>query len=370
MKRILLILLLIYLKTSVLFGQGNPPWQNALIMVRSGDGVNFSSPSIFQDSSGVPCVIQWKSDTLVAVFQWFRQPNPSPTWDRVAVKFSFDNGTNWTTPTPILMNNLPSNYQRPFDPTIVITTDKKIRIFFSSSDGMVGGPDIINTYSALSTDGINYNFEPGTRFDHPTNRVIDPAVTIFNGTWHYSAPVGAPQDGAYHCTSTDGLTFTQTGNINSDNTHNWTGNLLVDGGLLRFYGSGPMIWSNSSVDGNSWNGFVNTNIMGGDPGIVKLSNGNYIMIYVGPPNIATTTGDPAAATPVKIFPNPFTSVIYLQGKGNKQYPYSLYSASGILLQQGILKGNKQLLTEQLSAGVYLLIVEENKKLYCSKLVKE
>ncbi len=369
MKRALFFIVLL-IKTSTTISQGNPPWQNALIIVQSTDGINFNSPAIFQDSSGVPCIIQWKSDTLVAVFQWFRQPNPSPTWDRVAVKFSYDNGTSWTTPIPIVVNNLPANYQRPFDPTIVVTTDKKIRIFYSSSDGMIGGPEIINTYSALSADGINYSFEPGPRFDHPTNRVIDPAVTIFNGTWHYTAPIGAPQEGAYHCTSADGLAFTQIGNINSDNNHNWTGNLLVDGGLLRFYGSGPMIWYNSSADGNIWNGFVNTNIAGGDPGIVKLSNGKYIMVYVGPPNIITATGNPNVIAPVTVFPNPFISVIYMQGRQGKQYPYSLFTSSGAFLRRGIFTTNGQLNMERLPAGAYLLMTEDNKIIYCSRLLKE
>ncbi len=369
MKRAFFIIVF-FIKTTLAFSQSSFPWQNALIMVQSNDGINFNSPAIFQDSSGVPCVIHWKSDTLVAVFQWFRQPNPSPTWDRVAVKFSYNNGTNWTTPTPIVVNNFPSNYQRPFDPTIVVTPDKKIRIFFSSSDGMIGGPEIINTYSALSTDGINYNFEPGARFDHPTNRVIDPAATIFNGTWQYTAPIGAPQDGAYHCTSADGLAFTPLANIPSDNTHNWTGNLLVDGGQLRFYGSGPQIWYKTSSDGLVWNAFVNTNVMGGDPGVVKLSNGKYIMIYVGPPNIVTSTGDPNALSPVKIFPNPFSSLIYLQGKQGKKYPYHLYTASGSLLAQGSFTTSMSLNTEKYSAGSYLLVTEENKKIYCNRLLKK
>lgn len=350
--------------------QGSPPWQNALIIVQSNDGINFNTPVIFQDSSGVPCIINWKSDTLVAVFQWFRQPNPSPTWDRVAVKFSYDNGTTWTTAVPIVVNGLPANYQRPFDPTLVVTPDKKLRIFFSSSDGLPpGGVDAsVNTYSALSTDGINYTFETGARFDHPTNRVIDPAATIFNGNWHYTAPIGAPQDGAFHCTSPDGLAFTQISNINSDNTHNWTGNLLVDNGQLRFYGSGPFIWYNSSSDGNTWNGFVNTNIAGGDPGIVKLSNGKYLMIYVGPPNIVTAINDPLVTYPVKVYPNPVQSFMTVKGKDQKKYPWSLYTSSGSLVTGGTFTGSTLINTGAFTRGTYLLVVEESKKLYCIKVV--
>lgn len=346
------------------------PWQNALIMVRSNDGVNFNSPSVFQDSSGVPCVIRWKNDTLVCVFQWFRQPMGSATWDRVAVKFSYNNGNSWTDPVPIVVNNMPVNYQRPFDPTIVATSDQRLRIYFSSSDGIPTGLDAsVNTYSAIGDDGINFNFEPGARFDHPTTRVIDPAVTFFNSSWQYTCPIGAPQDGAYHCTSPDGLTFTQLGNISSDNTHNWTGNLLADGSLLKFYGSGPLIWYNSSSDGINWNGFVSTNTGGGDPGIVKLSNGSYIMIFVGP-NPVTSTFDPNGSIPVRIYPNPFLTEIKMDGKQGHTYSFSLFTSGGALLQQGSFNAQKTLNLEKLSPGVYLLVTEENKKTWCTRIVKK
>src|SRR3954465_8618121 len=60
------------------------PWKNPLMITRSTDGVNFSTPAIFQVSAGVPSLVRWHADTLIAAFQWFRQPNPSPGLDRVA----------------------------------------------------------------------------------------------------------------------------------------------------------------------------------------------------------------------------------------------------------------------------------------------
>ena len=171
MKIVLLKLFLII--PFLAYSQGNPPWERPLKIAYSIDGTSFNNNIIFQDSSGVPSVIRWKGDTLICAFQWFRQPVNSLSWDKVAVKFSYDAGLNWTEPLPILVHDLPVNFQRPFDPTLALSHDS-LRIYFSSSDGLpMGGLDSsINTYSATSIDGLNYYFEPGPRFDHPTNRVI------------------------------------------------------------------------------------------------------------------------------------------------------------------------------------------------------
>jgi len=283
MKKFLLLLFFLFAFSPFrLFAQF--PWNNPLKIARSTDGITFTSEQVFQDSSGVPCAIQWNGDTLVAVFQWFRKPQGSATWDRVAVKFSYDRGVTWTEPLPIIIEGMPSNYQRPFDPTIV-ATDSGIRIYYSSSEGMPkpGEEKIIDTYSAFGTDGIHYTFEPGARFDATNRKVIDPAVTIWRGIWHFVSPIGAPQEGAYHAISTDGLLFDQVADIPSDNRHNWTGNFTNDGdSILRFFGSGEYVWQ-VSTDGSNWSPYTNTNIRGGDPTVVQLAIDSYIMIYVGQP---------------------------------------------------------------------------------------
>ena len=220
MKNISLLIFLLLLNLK-LFSQ-NFPWQRPLKIAWSNDGITFGAPIVFQDSSGVPSVIRWKGDTLICAFQWFRMPNPSPTWDRVAVKFSYNNGITWTQPTPIVVNGLPPNYQRPFDPTLVVFNNDSIRIYFSSSDGFpIGGLDsTVNTYSAVSSDGINYSFEPNARVDELNNRAIDPAVIYFNNSYHYLAPIGSPQQGAYHYVSPNGLNFMKVPDIPSNNNHN------------------------------------------------------------------------------------------------------------------------------------------------------
>ena len=275
------------------------PWNSPLRIATSTDGINFTSSNIFQDSSGVPHVIRWKGDTLICVFQWFRKPNPSPTWDRVAVKFSYNKGIDWTNPVPLNFLNFPSDYQRPFDPTVVTFGKDSLRIYYSSGLGTSQGglTAAVNTYSAVSGDGLNFYFESGARVDEAAKQVIDPALAWFKNQWHFTAPKGAPQDGALHYTSADGLTFKAEPVIPSDNNHNWTGNLMVDlTGKLRFYGSGNKLWYSNSSDGFSWSAFTDTNINGGDPSVLQLETNRFLMIYVGEQYSSVTSQIPTITT--------------------------------------------------------------------------
>lgn len=335
------------------------PWKMPISIARSTDGISFTNSTIFQDSSGVPCVIRWKGDTLICAFQWFRLPVGSPGWDRVAVKYSYDNGKNWTNPTPIVMNGIPGTYQRPFDPTLVVFNKDSIRIYFSSSAKLpTGGLDsIVNTYSAKSADGLNYTFEPNARVDVADKPVIDPAVVYFKNNWHYTAPAGAPQDGARHYTSTDGLHFSGLPIISSDNIHNWTGNLMVNNGNeMRFYGSGNFIWYNSSLDGSIWNGFNNTNIKGGDPSVIQLTDGSYLMIYSGKPN-AVWSENLLKNDIIQIYPNPSNTTIRLITDFELASDYKIYSINGVLIENAHLDDTQSINIQSLESGIYLLEIK-------------
>ncbi len=340
---------------SQLCGAQGFPWERPLKMTWSGDGITFNVPTIFQDSAGVPSVVRWRGDTLIAAFQWFRQPDPSPTWDRVAVKFSYDNGQNWTVPAPIVVNGLPPNYQRPFDPTLVQLGGDSLRIYFSSSAGIPPLLDsTVNTYSAVSTDGINYQYEPGARVDVADNRVIDPAVIEFGPGWHYLSPAGAPQDGAYHYVTPDGLDFFPVSMIPSDVLHNWTGNYMVNGFTeLRFYGTGPNgIWYNASPNGGVWTGYVNTNILGGDPSVVKVATNSFLMVYVGQPYNVGIGVRPPATSGVSIVPMPVQDVLRVVG-GEDLKCYRILGAAGALFREG-RPNNGTISVEGIPAGAYLI----------------
>lgn len=362
MKNIYL-LFLITCCTSNLFSQN--PWERPLKMAWSNDGITFNTSSVFQDSSGVPSVIRWKGDTLICVFQWFRIPDPSPTWDRIAVKFSYDNGLNWTQPVPIEINGLPSDYQRPFDPTLVNFGGDSLRIYFSSSNGFpaAGLDSTVNTYSAVSIDGIHYSFETNARVDELTNRVIDPAVIFFNNAYHYLSPIGSPQQGAYHYVSPDGINFMKVPDIPSDNNHNWTGNYMInDTNELRFYGSGfSGVWFNSTSNGGVWNGYSLTNIQGGDPSVVKASALSYLMIYVGNPYSTGLNNVLDKTETIFIYPNPARHVINV--KSDSQHlgkSYTIYDKTGRSVSTGKLNSvNAIIELNNISEGVYMLRVGEH-----------
>lgn len=302
--RVSLIIALLLTQVAAFAQPNGGPWQSGLRIARSIDGRSFGQWQLFQDSSGVPSAVRWKGDTMVCAFQWFREPRTAPTWDRVAVKFSYDAGLTWTEPVPIVVKDFPAGYQRPFDPTLAVV-DGRLRLYFSSSDGLpMGGlTSIVNTYSAISSDGVTYAFEPGTRYDVADRPVIDPAVIRFNGLWHYCAPIGAPQEGAYHAVSSDGLDFTPVPPYPSDAQHNWTGNfMMVSDSTLRFYGSGPRLWYAESKDGAKWSAYNDININGGDPTVVRVGPTEWFIIYVGPRQ--TTDLNAQVETIPTIAPNP------------------------------------------------------------------
>lgn len=351
------------------YSQGSPPWEHPLKMAWSADGTHFGAVETFQDSAGVPSMIRWKGDTLACVFQWFRKPVNSLTWDRVAVKFSYDAGATWTGPQPIIVSGLPPNYQRPFDPALAVVSSGALRIYFSSSDGMpsAGQEAVINTYSAVGSDGVHYTFEPNPRFDHPTTRVIDPAVIYFNDTWHYLAPAGAPQDGAFHATGNNGLDFVQQGNIASDNTHNWTGNFMVNAqGELRFYGSGEHVWFNSSADGTAWQGYVNTTIAGGDPTVVRMSATKYLAIYTADRYI-TGLEQPTSQT-ISVSPNPFHDQFKVSGIEGK-FQYWLSDVMGRVVVSGSQSEDESITVDEISSGLYVLKIQTALSTQKSKLIR-
>lgn len=336
----------------------NGPWSSPLLLRTSSNGTTFGTSQTFQDSAGVPNIIMLSDGRIISAFQWFPSPMHGDNWDSIAVKFSYDTAASWTSPFHCNFSGMPMNFKRPFDPALADAGGGQIRMYFSSGPAFSMQLDsTVDTYSAISSDGINYTFEGLARYDDLHLAVIDPTVTFFNGNWQYLAPRGAPQDGSFHASSSDGLTFTTLTTIPSDNAHQWTGNLMNDGSTMRFYGAGnnPIWWSSSS-DGNTWSSYTNTNVQGGDPAVLKLPNGTYLMIYVGPP-YATGTNEIAKTNSIHIFPNPSEGPLTILLNENGNYEVSVFNLQGEKVYAENFSGySTQLNLETLSKGMYFVEV--------------
>lgn len=255
------------------------PWNQDLKVAVGADPDHFGTPTAFVAQAGVVSLARRTSGQLIAVFQWFPFADPA-AFDLVAASYSADGGRTWSAPKTLTFTGLPAGYQRPFDPTITVREDGSLRLYFTCSPS---GPNPVNGFcSATSTDGLNFTVDAGQRF-YPGRSTVDCAVLRWNGQWHLTSPIGAPQEGAYHAVSDDGLSFSRVADIPSVNGVNWTGNLVAVGSTLRFYGTpGTGLWYAATADGTTWTAPVNLGLQGGDPAVVEAEPGRWLLVFSGP----------------------------------------------------------------------------------------
>jgi hypothetical protein len=273
------------------------PWQNDVLVYRS----TLHGPSTFLNAferAGVPTLTRLKDGRIIAAFQHFPKDDEQ-NFDRVAVAFSTDEGKTWSRPAPITVEGMETGLMRPFDPTLVPLPDGRIRLYFTSNRAARFEESTPAIYSAISSDGIHYKFEPGVRFAVEGRVVIDCAACLHQGVVHLISPDnGTAEDmrremrggqppsssgNGYHAVSKDGLTFERAADVKLAADTRWLGNLLSDGSHMTFVGSGRGIWMASSTDGATWMAMEAPRVPGADPGAVQFSDGTWLIIATGPP---------------------------------------------------------------------------------------
>ncbi len=294
----------------------NGPWNNDVIAWRVGTNGAVEKAATFE-RAGVPTVARLKDGRLIAAHQHFPE-NDDVNFDKVAVHFSDDDGRTWGAAQVIQVAGLPEGMRFPFDPTLVPLTDGRVRLYFTGN--MRGAASTPAIHSALSSDGVNFAYEPGARFAVEGRAVIDCAVVLHQGVVHLYAPdngvgqnpgqrrddepaANRPRQGVgYHATSQDGLNFTRMADVQIDGRRSWLGNAQSDGTLITFFGTGeglnsgntsggrpgPSFWMATSADGQTWKQVANPPIGGGDPGAVKTQDGGLLVVITGPPVRGTT----------------------------------------------------------------------------------
>ncbi|MEW6304534.1 MAG: exo-alpha-sialidase [Verrucomicrobiota bacterium] len=283
--------------------QGMPgPWDRDVIVHRASASGTVTKLGTFE-RAGVPTIARLKDGRLIAAHQHF-PANDAGSFDKVAVRFSADEGKTWSGPHVIQLSGLPEGMRFPFDPTLVPLPDGRVRLYFTGNLGRTFGPSMPAIHSAVSTNGVDYSYEPGARFAVQGRPVIDCAAVLHQGVFHLFAPdngtqldpgqPGArPREGVgYHATSEDGLNFTRADDVQITGRRRWLGNAQSDGKAITFFGTGDpatapgnlprgSLWMATSADGQSWQLVNSPTVFGGDPGAVRDRDGGLIIVITG-----------------------------------------------------------------------------------------
>jgi hypothetical protein len=254
------------------------PWDHDLVIYDWRGGAEPDRGRVLVERGGVPHLLRDQWGRLVASFQWFPLDRRD-SFDRVAVMFSYDDGRTWGRPQAIEVDGMPRGFNRPCDPTLVQLDDGRYRLYFTAAPR----EESPATYSAISSDGVRYTFEPGLRFGVEGEPVLDCAVARLGETWHYFAPVQADRGRGYHAVSRDGLDFRRVEDVTVAGERQWLGCAVAAADGLRFFGSGrDGIWSAMSPDGVDWRLEPNARIGGADPGVVVIDASRTLIIATGP----------------------------------------------------------------------------------------
>ena len=292
-------------------GEGPGPWDQDVALWRVGAEDSGALLHTFH-RAGVPSLARLNDGRLIAAFQHFPENN-ARQFDRVAVSFSSDSGITWTDPQPIEIAGMEAGLSRSFDPTLLPLPDGRVRLYFTSNSSPDFRRSTPRIYSAISADGVNYQFEPGVRFSVDDHIVIDCAVALHEGVFHLFAPDNGtveefgramqgggapPSDRGFHATSVDGLSFQRQPDITGKGQNKFLGCAVSFGEWLLFFGSGPGPWPLRSGDGQSWQEpRVSMRIPGADPGAVALADGTWLILSTTPPRDGTPSAQKSGRQP-------------------------------------------------------------------------
>ncbi len=264
-------------------GKGSPPWDGSIYMATSKDGLNFEDSKLFIDRAGVPNLLLTSKGTLIATFQYFTFAEQE-MFDVIAYTVSHDSEKTWKPVNKIGFEGkgfepekIGPGSPNPVDPTLVELEDGTFRLYFTFHPI---GSQYPTLFSARSTSLDTLFKVEGQQLD--TNRMIlDPALIQYKGLWHhYTVLHGEKIDNKHvnvHSTSPSGLNFEQHDDILLE--FQLLGQVIEDDGKLRFYGSGEGVKSATSIDGYDWSIDPGTRVDGADPGVAKLPDKSYLIIY-------------------------------------------------------------------------------------------
>ncbi|MEM2878806.1 MAG: exo-alpha-sialidase [Candidatus Hadarchaeales archaeon] len=283
-------------------GRGSTPSFPAtqrLLIATSTDGLNFTRTNrILSDRATVPDAVVLSSGRILVYYvaESYIEGGTEKMVNQIVVAVSDDDGNSWAY-KKVTFNGVPSGATNPVDPNIVLKPDGTLRLF-ATVDPDATGSQKARTYSFVSTDGgFTYTSE-GERFalTNPDRDFLDPETFRFSDTnWQIWG-------GNQHATSADGNTFTYDKMVNYAPDSQGYGAVIADitdfSTFYRMYvhGSSPTMANNNWIKSLTSTDSINWTLESGTrltvdtgtgkestclifPTVVRLKNGNYLMIY-------------------------------------------------------------------------------------------
>ena len=248
------------------------PWYEALHVASSEDGMEFSEGKLFLEHAGVANLLLTSEDELIATFQYFSFKNEE-MFDVIAYAVSDDSGDTWSSVKPLKIVDLPEG-ANPVDPTLVELNDGFLRLYFTFHKKGDKFPQLYSAKgSSIDSDFINEGQQLDTE-----EQILDPAVIYYEGEWHHytvnhNVDYG---DDFYnvHSTSLTGVGFELKDDIVLGMS--MLGDIVEEDDGIRFYSGSKSAFSE---DGYDWTVDEGERVDGADPGVAKLSDGSYMMVY-------------------------------------------------------------------------------------------
>lgn len=183
-----------------------------------------------------------------------------------------------TQPGPVQSVHLEGESGKPVDPEAILLADGRVRLYYVG--GKRGAREV---RSAVSSDGLHFVREPGTRF--AGRGVVDPAVVqLGDGAWKmYYALLddGSGQPCIRSASSPDGLSFTEDPGVLFPGAGS-PGAVALPGGRVRLYvATERSLASHVSRDGVFFR--REATVARGrdtlDPSVVPLPSGGYLLTF-------------------------------------------------------------------------------------------
>jgi hypothetical protein len=225
------------------------PWKQDLFM-GSGDINNFSGKSFLVHRTATPSAI-FRDNAAVVYFNYYPSENRKAYGSIFWIK-STDLGKKWTSPMPIAIKNLPETQTTPISPQVVLLPSGKIKLYFLAKTANATRNSL---FAALSTDGVNFEYDPTTHFEIENESLMAFAITILGERMHLVAftQEGAQSNTAYNAISYDTKVFTRLADLTIADSVYGQSHLTSQAGELYLIGSSNRgLWKSSSRDGNSW----------------------------------------------------------------------------------------------------------------------